>query len=306
MEAYSMHVMAEKQQEDYIKWVDFNVPLSLLEKALRYDIEFHEQELNVSWIQLLAYTAAKHGGEFHGAQPSKTMDALVERLRQGEMLQHITHDMRYYTYYINAYTAVLGGFVGSHTAGDGKAEYGLIACSPIARGYGFGHYEDFGSERTYGYKRLHLGNDLMGAIGTPIIAVEGGVVEALGWNEYGGWRVGIRSHDGLRYWYYAHMQKDHPYPLSLQQGQTVKAGDVIGYMGMTGYSKKENVNNINVPHLHIGLQLIFHESQKDGENQIWVDVYNLIELLERHRIPVEIQGKDMVRADGLQQGGSRG
>lgn len=33
----------------------------------------------------------------------------------------------------------------------------------------------------------------MGSIGTPIIAVESGVVEHLGWNQYGGWRIGIRS-----------------------------------------------------------------------------------------------------------------
>lgn len=37
------------------------------------------------------------------------------------------------------------------------------------------------------------------------------------------------------------------------------------------------------PHLHFGLQIIFDESQKDGTNQIWVDVYHLVELLEGHR-----------------------
>ena len=62
----------------------------------------------------------------------------------------------------------------------------------------------------------------------------------------------------------------------MYEGKIVKAGDVIGYLGMTGYSTKENVNNINVPHLHFGMQLIFDESQKDGVNQIWIDVYNII------------------------------
>ena len=39
------------------------------------------------------------------------------------------------------------------------------------------------------------------------------------------------------------------------------------YMGHTGYSTTENVNNIKIVHLHWGLQLIFDESQKEGNNE---------------------------------------
>ena len=35
----------------------------------------------------------------------------------------------------------------------------------------------------------------MAATGTPVIAVESGTVEVMGWNQYGGWRIGIRSFD---------------------------------------------------------------------------------------------------------------
>ena len=66
----------------------------------------------------------------------------------------------------------------------------------------------------------------MGQLGTPIVAVEGGVVEAMGWNRYGGWRIGIRSFDNKRYYYYAHLQKDHPFAEGLQVGDTVQAGDL--------------------------------------------------------------------------------
>lgn len=38
------------------------------------------------------------------------------------------------------------------------------------------------------------------------------------------------------------------------------------YMGHTGYRTKENVNNIEITHLHWGLQLIFDESQKEDKN----------------------------------------
>ena len=112
------------------------------------------------------------------------------------------------------------------------------------------------------------------------------MVEELGWNQYGGWRLGIRSFDGRRYYYYAHMRKDHPYVAGLEEGSLVQGGEVIGYMGMTGYSTTENVNGMNICHLHFGLQLIFDESQKDGTNQIWVDVYDLLTLLERNRATV--------------------
>jgi len=91
-----------------------------------------------------------------------------------------------------------------------------------------------------------------------------------------GWRIGIRSFDGLRYYYYAHLRKDHPYNSEIIEGSIVTAGDVIGYLGMTGYSTKENVNNINVPHLHLGLQIIFNPVQKDGVNQIWIDIYDIV------------------------------
>ena len=123
---------------------------------------------------------------------------------------------------------------------------------------------------------------MMGSVGTPIIAIESGIVEAIGWNQYGGWRIGIRSFDRKRYYYYAHLRKNHPYPQDLSIGHTVKAGDVIGYLGMTGYSSKENVNNIDTPHLHWGLQLIFDESQKEGNNEIWIDCYEISQFLAKN------------------------
>lgn len=175
-----------------------------------------------------------------------------------------------------------GGAAG--TAGDGEYEtvYGLKGYFPIARGFDYTHYDDFGAGRSYGYKRKHLGHDMMGLVGTPIIAVESGVVEALGWNQYGGWRIGIRSFDGKRYYYYAHLRQNYPYAEGLAEGSVVTAGDVIGYMGHTGYSAKENVNNIEVVHLHWGLQLIFDESQKEGNNEIWLDLYALTRFLAKH------------------------
>lgn len=287
---------ADKQEEKkYIKWVDYNVTLEVMEKTAKLDIDSHtkEEKVQLNWIKLLSYLASKYGGNFKLFK-QKDLDEVVERLRSGENIEFITKDMKLYSYYIEAYTAILDQFIGTYQLEtlneDGtknfKEKYGIKAFLPIAKNYGFSHYDDFGNSRSYGYKRVHLGNDLMGSIGTPIIAVESGTVEAIGWNQYGGWRIGIRSFDKKRYYYYAHLRKNHPYAKDLKEGRIVKAGDVIGYLGMTGYSTKENVNNINVPHLHFGMQLIFDESQKEGTNQIWIDVYNIINFLKKNKSEV--------------------
>ena len=144
---------------------------------------------------------------------------------------------------------------------------------------------------------------ISGQVGTPIIAIESGTVEALGWNQYGGWRIGIRSHDKKRYYYYAHLRQNYPYAEWLEEGCEVTAGDVIGYMGHTGYSTKENVNNIEVTHLHWGLELIFDESQKESNNEIWIDVYALTRFLYKNRSEVvKVEGtKEWKRVYGLRE-----
>ena len=281
----------EEKEDDYIKWVDFNVTSEAMNLTSKLDIDSHnsDSEIKYNWIELLSYLACKCGGNFDNFKQSD-LDKLVERLQNGETIEDITKDLKYYDYYYEAYSAILSNFIGNYSIETKKEngetsftqKYGVKAFLPIAKNYSFSHYDDFGKSRSYGFQRTHLGNDLMGSIGTPIVAVESGTIAHLGWNQYGGWRIGIRSFDGKRYYYYAHLRKDHPYVEKLQEGDIVKAGDVIGYLGMTGYSIKENVNNINVPHLHFGMQLIFDESQVDSPNEIWIDVYEIIEFLKQN------------------------
>lgn len=278
------NALAVSSGESTIQWVDYTVTAQAMSDALKIDIETHDSDYPIRWIDLLAYLACKNGGDFKNYK-SSDMESLKLRLQE-ESLESLTQNLKLFPYYQKAYEAVLGGLVGSYTDTSGKTLYGLKAFSPIASGYGYSSFDDFGVSRTYGYKRKHLGHDMMCSVGTPIIAVESGIVEAVGWNQYGGWRVGIRSFDGKRYWYYAHLRKNHPYN-DLYEGKVVTAGEVIGYAGMTGYSAKENVNNINTPHLHIGLQLIFEPSQKDGYNQIWISLYELCEFLKQNKSSVE-------------------
>lgn len=289
-ESPALEVIAEGDGS-YIKWVDFNVSYEALCKAYDLDVSTYHSEVHVNWIELLAYAGAKSGGSFDKSDISlmeKTADKLC---RKETTLTELTKDMEYYDYYYEAYETVLGGMVGEYEieqeteTGEKiwKKVYGLKAFSPIAKGFPYNDYDDFGSSRSYGYERQHLGHDMMGQIGTPIVAVESGYVEALGWNQYGGWRIGIRSFDKKRYYYYAHLRQNFPYALDLQKGSIVTAGDVIGYMGHTGYSTVENTNNIDTVHLHWGLQLIFDESQKEGNNEIWIDCYALSRFLYKNR-----------------------
>lgn len=275
----------------YIKWVDFDVTAEAMGQALRYDVDSCQEKLHFNWIELLSYLGAKYGGDFSRYKPGD-MDALVKKLQDGATMQDLTNDMKYYAYYLEAYSAVLSGMVGTYEIQIPDKttkqpvwvrKYGLKAFSPIAKRYPYSDFDDFGVSRSYGFRRQHLGHDLMGQTGTPVICVESGYVEALGWNQYGGWRMGIRSFDGKRYYYYAHMRKNYPYHKSLKEGSIVQAGDVIGYMGRTGYSRTENTNNIDEPHLHFGLQLIFDESQKEGNNEIWISCYELIKFLSMNR-----------------------
>jgi len=316
----------KENKKDFIKWVDFNVTAEAMNLTAKLDINSHtkNEEIKYNWIELLAYLACKNGGNFKNFKKSD-LDTLVAKIKDGETIESLTQDLKFYDYYYESYSAVLSGFIGnysietenskSQSADNGEPKetpenslendtetpnntsnfeqkYGVKAFLPIAKNYSFSHYDDFGNSRSYGFKRTHLGNDLMGSIGTPIVAVESGVIENLGWNQYGGWRIGIRSFDTKRYYYYAHLRKNHPYAEGLEAGMVVKAGDVIGYLGMTGYSTKENVNNINVPHLHFGMQLIFDDSQVDSPNEIWIDVYHIIEFLMKNRSEVYMANQE--------------
>lgn len=287
-----------KAPEKYIKWVDFSVPYQALCDTMELDISTHGTQRHLSWIDTLSYLACKNGGDWSKYKRSH-LDKLVEALDDDLTPDKMMSDNKYYSFYKEAFGAVLSGLLGEYTkaAPDGNGGikavegYGLKAYSPIAEGFWFSHYDDFGDSRSYGYKRQHLGNDLLGSIGTPIVAIEGGTVEAIGWNRYGGWRIAVRSFDGKRSYYYAHLRRNKPYKEGLEIGSRVKAGEVIGYLGMTGYSTEENVNGMTVPHLHLGMQLIFDEVQKEGTNQIWIDMYDIVELLNKNKATVIKDGE---------------
>lgn len=270
-----------------IRWVDFAVPYESLKYAMDVDISTAEKEKHLDWIEVLAVAGCRTGGKCD----LRSVKQAVKDLQSDRAPEEILGSLyEYYPYYKESFSAVLGGLLGSFAMeidGQWKPVYGLKAYSPIAAGYGYSHSDDFGNQRTFGFARKHLGHDMMGSLGTPVVAVESGIVEAMGWNRYGGWRIGIRSSDNKRYHYYAHLQKDHPFADGLEVGDVVQAGDLIGFMGKTGYSDKENTNNIETVHLHYGIQLVFDESQKECLAEIWIDPYDIVRLLHSHRSSIQ-------------------
>lgn len=280
-------IAAAEEQPSYIKWVDNNVPYEVLLSAYEYDVKYHGNDsVHFDFVKALAYLAVKNGNNFSTKKDIKTLSDLVNMLIQGKNIDDFYSENEYYKYYVQAYSAIFKEFIGEYTLPDGITAYGLKNYHPFPKGYWYSHYDDFGNGRSYGFKRKHLGHDMMGSIGTPVVAVEGGIVTEFGWNKYGGWRIGIRSFDKKRSYYYAHLRKNKPYAAGLEKGATVQSGQVIGYLGVTGYSTKENTNMKCSPHLHIGMQLIFDESQYQGPKEIWIDMNNITKLLSHNRATV--------------------
>ena len=73
-----------EQAGEFIKWVDFQVSSSALGKAYEYDRDTFGKEVHLNWIELLAYTAAKTGGDFsRESQVNTYLEEAAEELLQG-------------------------------------------------------------------------------------------------------------------------------------------------------------------------------------------------------------------------------
>jgi len=92
--------------------------------------------------------------------------------------------------------------------------------------------------------RRHEAIDIMAPRGTPVIAADDGVVKRLFTSVPGGFTVYEFDPDERFCYYYAHLDG---YAAGLHEGQVLRRGEVLGYVGTTGNAPK------NAPHLHFAL-----------------------------------------------------
>ena len=95
-----------------------------------------------------------------------------------------------------------------------------------------------------GSDRVHEAIDILAARHTPVIAVEDGTIARLFASQAGGTTIYQFDPGSTYVYYYAHLQR---YAPGLAEGDHVKRGDVIGYVGTTGNAPE------GTPHLHFAI-----------------------------------------------------
>lgn len=133
------------------------------------------------------------------------------------------------------------------------------------------------ARRTFQGERLHEGCDIFGREEKsgyyPILSMTDGIVEKVGWLPLGGYRIGIRSPGG-GYFYYAHLSS---YAREFQTGEQIKAGEVLGFLGDTGYGEEGTAGKF-VPHLHLGLYV---RTQTEEEHAL--NPYPVLQFLQKRQ-----------------------
>mgnify|MGYP003582922027 CR=1 FL=1 len=111
-------------------------------------------------------------------------------------------------------------------------------------------HDTFTDARSAG--RSHDAIDIMAPAGTPVFAVADGHVEKLFDSARGGLTIYQFEPGGTLAYYYAHLQR---YADGLAEGQPLRGGQVIGYVGSTGNASP------TAPHLHFAVFVLGPEKR---------------------------------------------
>ena len=103
--------------------------------------------------------------------------------------------------------------------------------------------DTFNQTRAKG-ERLHEAADIIAPRGTPVHAVDNGIIAKLFKSDLGGLTIYQFDSTEKFCFYYAHLDR---YAPNIREGILVKRGDVIGYVGSTGNADP------SAPHLHLAV-----------------------------------------------------
>ena len=107
---------AEKDEDSYIKWVDFKGTASVLNTLANLDISSHNDEnspIKYNWIELMAYLGCKYGGDLSLFKQSD-LDNLVASLNEGKSIEDLSSGMKLYNYFFQSYDAIFHEYIGEY------------------------------------------------------------------------------------------------------------------------------------------------------------------------------------------------
>lgn len=116
-----------------------------------------------------------------------------------------------------------------------------------------------------GASRRHEAIDILAARHTPVLAAQDGTIARLYRSRLGGITVYQFDPTGEYVYYYAHLER---YAEGLQEGNPVRRGDVLGYVGTTGNAPPDT------PHLHFAIYRASGEGRWSGGEPL--DPYALL------------------------------
>lgn len=169
-------------------------------------------------------------------QPGDSFEVLFAGEDEGQKADH-RNDVRFAALTLGGETKKLYRF---QTPDDGVVDYydeagksakKFLVRKPVAEGI---MRSGFGLRRhpILGYVKMHTGVDWAAPSGTPIYAAGNGVVEKEGWESGYGKFILVRHHNGYET-AYGHMSA---YARGVHEGEHVRQGQVIGFVGSTGLS----------------------------------------------------------------------
>lgn len=135
------------------------------------------------------------------------------------------------------------------------------------------HLTDSWGNPRDGGRRRHKGIDIFAPKGTPVVAVQDGVITYIGEQSKGGLCLWLSTESGAAF-YYAHLDR---WASGLYEGMEVRSGDLLGYVGNTGNART------TPPHLHFQV----------SENDRTVNPYPILtraSVVRRARVATEAAG----------------